>query len=397
MLGDCEEQDCDMQARIADADADIHRPPHPCAKESLSGPPALTPEAARNVQELVSGSKRSYVTRRLDLAAADRLIGGDYRPKAGDIAVCAVTELGRHEHLELVSGRRSKLFVGDRIIVAFGERYATDQYHAILPQGLSECALAAAGGIASKIVSRHSGVKRATHIQPIGVLAAARGEPLNISRGALAPRPANCAGSRPIVIAVFGASMNAGKTTAAANIIRSLKKQNAKVAAVKLTGTGSGGDCWLFKDAGADPVLDFTDAGFATTYNAPIAELEKAARLLFAELSAASPDFIVCEIADGLLQQETSALLMSPFLKETTDSVVFAAADPISAAAGVHILASHGYAPAAICGVIGASPLAAAEAEKATGLRVLTNAVFADPTGGAQAFLLPARPRRSAQ
>jgi len=190
--------------------------------------------------------------------------------------------------------------------------------------------------------------------------------------------------------------MNAGKTTAAANIIRSLKKQNLKVAAVKLTGTGSGGDCWLFKDAGADPVLDFTDAGFATTYNAPIAELEKAARLLFAELSAASPDFIVCEIADGLLQQETSALLMSPFLKEATDSVVFAAADPISAAAGVHILASHGYAPAAICGVIGASPLASAEAEKATGLQVLTDAVFADATGGAQAFLLRARVRKKA-
>lgn len=385
-----------MQARTAGADADIHRPPHRCVKDSSSGLATCAPEAARNVQELVSGSKRSYVTRRLDLAAADRLIGGDYRPKAGDIAVCIVTDIGRQAHLELVSGRRSKLFVGDHVIVAFGERYATDQYHAKLPKSLSACSLAAAGGIASEVVSRHSGVKRATHIQPVGVLATAQGEPLNLASGALTPGTFSDARSKPIVITVFGASMNAGKTTAAANIIRSLKKQNLKVAAVKLTGTGSGGDCWLFKDAGADPVLDFTDAGFATTYNAPIAELEKAARLLFAELSAASPDFIVCEIADGLLQQETSALLMSPFLKEATDSVVFAAADPISAAAGVHILASHGYAPAAICGVIGASPLASAEAEKATGLQVLTDAVFADATGGAQAFLLPARVRKNA-
>jgi hypothetical protein len=297
--------------------------------------------------------------------------------------------------IELVSGRRSKLFVGDRIIVAFGERYATDQFHAKLPDSLSVCSLAAAGGIAGDVVDRHAGVKRATRIQPIGVLANVKGEPLNISAGALSPRPVNGAGAKPTVITVFGASMNAGKTTAAANIIRSLKRQNLRVAAVKLTGTGSGGDCWLFRDAGADPVLDFTDAGFASTYNAPIEGLERAARLLFAEISAASPDFIVCEIADGLLQQETSALLMSPFLKETTDSVVFAAADPVSAAAGVHILVSNGYAPAAICGVIGASPLAAAEAERATGLRVLTDAVFEDPTGGAQAFLLPARMRRN--
>jgi hypothetical protein len=74
-----------------------------------------------------------------------------------------------------------------------------------------------------------------------------------------------------------------------------------------------------------------------------------------------------------------------------TDSVVYAASDPISAAAGVHVLASNGYLTAAISGLVSASPLAAAEAARATGLPVLTQEDLVGAEGGAQAFLLPAR------
>jgi len=351
------------------------------------------PEAAaiREVQEKIAASKRSYVTRRLDLKRAERLITSGYKPRSGDVAICTVAEIGHHGHLELVTGRRSKLFVGDAIIVAYGERYATDQFHAVLPSNLSACSLAAAGGIAAEIVDKHSSARRASKILPIGVLATRDGKPVNVADAALAFSPSAKPARKPIVITVLGASMNAGKTTTAANIIKSLRKQNLKVGAVKLTGTGSGGDCWLFKDAGADPVLDFTDAGFASTYNAPIDALEQAGRMLFAALAAEGPDIVVCEIADGLLQQETLALLQSSFLKEATDSVIFAAGDPISAAAGVHILASHGFLTAAISGLVSASPLASAEAARATGLPVLTQEELLNAEGGASAFLLPSR------
>ena len=347
--------------------------------------------AIREVQEKIGASKRSYVTRRLDLKRAERLIATGCKPQSGDVVLCVVVEIGQHGHLELVTGRRSKLFVGDTIIVAYGERYATDQFHAVLPADLSACSLAAAGGIAAEIVGKHSGVRRATRIEPIGVLASRDGKPINIASAALTLVPGVKPARKPIVVTVLGTAMNAGKTTTAANIIKSLRKQNLKVGAVKLTGTGSGGDCWLFRDAGADPVLDFTDAGFASTYNAPIEALEQAGRVLFAALAAEEPDFIVCEIADGLLQQETLALLRSSFLKEATDSVVFAAGDAISAAAGVHILGAHGFLAAAISGVVSASPLAAAEVSRATGLPVLTQEDLLGPAGGASAFLLPSR------
>lgn len=327
-------------------------------------------------QALIKGAKRAYATRRLDLRGAHRLVLPDRPPQAGDIVLCAVVEIGQHAHLELVTGRRARLFPGDTIIVAYGERYATDQFHARLPTDFSICSLAAAGGIAGEVVDKHDSMRKATRIRPLGLLEDRDGTVFNLAAGAVPALAVDPAARRPGVITVLGSSMNAGKTTTAANIIRSLVRQNLKVAAVKLTGTGSGGDCWLFEDSGADPVLDFTDAGFASTYNVPAAEIEAAGWRLLSVLFAAKPDFIVCEIADGIFQQETAALLRSAFLKEVTDSVIFAAGDPISAAAGAHLLASHGLAPAAISGLVSASPLAAEEAARATGLRVLTNADF---------------------
>lgn len=385
-----------MRARIFEAGVDL-RDPAAGSGSTEKNPGFIHTAGAAAVQRKIAGSKRSYVTRRLDLSGIDRLITADYRPRAGDIALCTVVELGQHGHLELVSGRRSKLFVGDTILAAFGERYATDQFHARLPGDLSACSLAAAGGVAAEVVAKHSGVRRATRIQPIGVLATPDGRPVNLADAALTSPIAATPSRQPVVVVVLGSSMNSGKTTTAANVIRSLKGQNLKVAAVKLTGTGSGGDCWLFRDAGADPVLDFTDAGYASTYNVPIEELERAGRLLLATLAAAEPDFIICEIADGLLQQETHALIGSAFLKEAADSVLFAASDPISAAAGVHILALNGYEAAAISGLVSASPLAAAEAARATGNAVLTEEDFLGSDGSACAFLRPARRPESVQ
>lgn len=336
-----------------------------------------TEEKAKSApRALIEAAKRAYSTRRLDLRDADQLVLPDRAPRAGDVVMCSVVELGQHAHLELVTGRRAKLFPGDNVIVAYGERYATDQFHARLPADFSICSLAAAGGIAGEVVDKHDSMRKATRIRPLGLLADRRGAALNLASGAIPAVAVDPAARRPGVITVLGSSMNAGKTTTAANIIRSLVRQNLRVGALKLTGTGSGGDCWLFLDSGADPVLDFTDAGFASTYNVPVPEIEAAGRRLLSVLYAAAPDYVVCEVADGIFQQETAALLRSAFLKEVTDSVIFAAGDPISAAAGAHLLSMNGLSPAAISGLVSASPLAAEEAAKATGLRVLTNADF---------------------
>lgn len=359
----------------------------PSSGISLEGKAATAPA-------LLSGSKRSYVTRRVDASLAAGVVLDARAPAAGDIVAARIVSLGQHRHIEQRDGRRARLFEGDLIVAAYGERYATDQFHARLPRDLGECSLVCAGGVASAVVDKHASMKRATRIKPVGILVNNRGEALNISNFALRPSPKPHSGPRrPIVIAVVGSAMNAGKTTTAANIIRSLTRAGLKTGACKLTGTGAGGDCWLFKDAGADPVFDFTDAGFASTYNAPVDRLEAASSLLLSEVFAAGAEAVVVEIADGVLQQETAALLRSPVIRKLVDSIVFAAGDPIAAAAGVRVLSDIGYAASAISGVVTASPLAASEAARATGLPVLGEREFASPDGSLTAILQPSHLR----
>ncbi len=175
-----------------------------------------------------------------------------------------VEKVGHHKRIELEHGRRAPLFVGDEILVCYGHRYAPDQFESEVPQDLKMCHLVAGGGIASRCLLRHDTAKLPTLIQPLGLVGDAQGKPLNMADWALdevaVKRP------RPFVIVVVGTSMNAGKTTSAAYLIKGMSRSGMKVGAAKLTGTGAGGDRWLMQDAGAFEVVDFTDAGYASTY-----------------------------------------------------------------------------------------------------------------------------------
>src|SRR2546422_11566057 len=106
----------------------------------------------------------------------------------------------------------------------------------------------------------------------MGPLAAAAGQPLHLRRFALRP-PRHVAAPRPRAVLVVGASMNAGKTTTAAQLIRSLSGQGRRVAAAKITGTACRKDPGMMEDAGALRVLDFTYLGHASTANLASTEL----------------------------------------------------------------------------------------------------------------------------
>ena len=57
--------------------------------------------------------------------------------------------------------------------------------------------------------------------------------------------------------------------------------------------------------------------------------------ILGGHLAAASPDVIVIEVADGLLQRETARLFLIPEFTSWVDGVVFAANESLGAQAGV--------------------------------------------------------------
>jgi len=326
----------------------------------------------------VQAAKRAYVTRNMDMTAAKYLKRGQVTPKAGDLVLARVTYLGQHKRIEKIDGRRAYLHVGDEIILSYGARYAADQFEGYVPEDLSDCFMVAAGGIAATYASKNSRVKNPTRIKPIGILCDANRKTINLKRSAIKPGVLAANQVEPHIIAVVGSGMNAGKTTMAASIIHSLSKENLKVAALKITGTGAGGDMWQYQDAGAHVAYDFTDAGYPSTFKTSRDELRAIAELLIAAAKEKKPDVIIIEIADGLLQEETNYIIGEDWFKSKIDGLVYAAPDGLSASAGVNMLRAHQLPLLAIGGMMTSAPLCAREASDATGVPILDAASYSN-------------------
>jgi hypothetical protein len=325
----------------------------------------------------LASAKAAYSTRHVDLTAATQLLTG-VAPRVGDVVLARVAVIGQHQKVELGHGRRAAMFVGDEIVVAYGNRYAPDQFEAEIPDDLGPCELAAAGGVASRVASAHVKMLPATELEPIGLLADDTGHRVNL-QDAVLPRGPATDRPRPLTIAVVGASMNSGKTTTAAHLVRGMRAAGINVGAAKITGTGAGGDVWLLADAGAFPVYDFTNAGYPSTYKIGPDAVRDIFTGLNDRLAADGCDVVVLEIADGVFQDETAALMVDPLFAERVDALLFASYDALGASAGVRWLHEHGLAAIAVSGVLSASPLATREAAAATGRPVWDLAHLSDP------------------
>ena len=312
-------------------------------------------------------AKKAFSTRRVIDQDATCLITEDYRPQPGDLVLAKVKSLGQHTGVQLRIGRRAQIYVGDEILVAYGSRYAPDQFEAWIPEDLSDCDLAAAGGLASRVVNAHSRMKKPTRLSIQGVLAREDGTPVNLRHYALSDAIGK---PRVPVIAVVGTSMNAGKTTTAAALVRGLSAAGLRVGAAKVTGTGACGDFFTLHDAGSDVVWDFTDAGHATTYGLDADEVIKITQTLTSQIALKGCDIAVIEIADGVFQRETSAFLESAYARQNLVGLVFAAGDAAGAIAGAHWITQRGHQLLGISGVLTQSALQVREAATVTGAPV---------------------------
>jgi hypothetical protein len=166
--------------------------------------------------------------------------------------------------------------------------------------------------------------------------------------------------------------MDAGKTHTAMSLIIGLQRNGCQVAGIKLTGTASGRDTWNMLDAGACIALDFTDGGYPSTYLCTVEELLDLYRLLINHAASQGAEWVVIELADGLLQRETAALLQTATLAAGVDACILAASDSLAAAGGVSMLRGWGIQPLAVSGLVSMSPLGIRETEAATNLPCLT-------------------------
>lgn len=324
---------------------------------------------------VVSTAHWTFTTRRVDHDDVAALSTCFDAARSGDLVLCQITQINQHKRLQLTSKRYKKSYVGDLLVACVGDRYAPDQFQGQAKISADCGHLLAGGGVVGTVEYAHGRMSPPTQVRPVGLLTDANGKIINIERYGLAKRAMP---KDVTVIGVFGASMNAGKTTAAASLAFGLQQAGYAVAGAKVTGTGSFGDFLAYEDAGI-ATFDFTDAGLASTYRMPLSRIEASFETLIGEAAAQGAQIIVVEIADGVFQRETAAILAQSKIRDRLDGLMFAAPDALGSVGGVQILQGYGLRPFAVSGMVTRSPLAVQEAVAAVGVPHVTREQLCDP------------------
>ena len=317
----------------------------------------------------------TFTTRRVARMDACGLSTDFAAARPGDLVLCEVVEIGQHRRLQLTTKRFKTAYEGDFFVACVGDRYAPDQFEGRADITGEFAHLLAGGGVVGTVEHAHERMKPPTTARPIGLLVDYDGDVINVSRYGL---PKCGVPDDVTVLGVFGASMNAGKTTAAVSLAHGLARAGYAVAGAKITGTGSFGDFLAFEDTGV-ATFDFTDAGLASTYRATMSDIEDAFETVVGHAAAGGAEIVVVEIADGVFQKETAAILKGSKIKDRLDGILFAAPDALGAVGGVDVLNRYGLRPFAVSGMVTRSPLAMCEAITVTEVPHLSRDQLCDP------------------
>ncbi|MEO0751694.1 MAG: DUF1611 domain-containing protein [Pseudomonadota bacterium] len=320
--------------------------------------------------------KWCFSARRIDPALATHIIEDVSGAEPGDMILGRVISIGNHTRIQLPSGRPATLYPGDLVALPCGARYAPDQLEGVAEIDPKSCDMLAGGGCLGRMRERNENIKPPTQIQPLGRITGPKGQVLNTRDFALPERLTN---ENLPAICVIGTSMNSGKTTAAVALSHGLTRVGWRVGALKATGTGSFGDFNKLVDSGAAYVADFSDAGMATTYLEPMERIIGGIDMLLTESARQRCDIAVVELADGIFQKETAALLADKVVQSRFGGFIFACGDAVAAAGGVLRLAELGIRPITLTGMLSCSPMASSEAEEVTGVPVMTKRQLEDP------------------
>ncbi len=327
-------------------------------------------EAARSsFQDMKASVKWGWACRRVDPEANLTLLQDASRvPRVGDVAVAEVESINNHTRIITSALGPASLYPGDLLLGVFGNRYATDAFEAEAEE-LGELHLLTNAGMIGTVRSRHKTVKPPTRLRFIGYLADSAHNPINLKNRHFRPRPFE--GPPGGVVLVVGTGMNAGKTTTASRLARRLVDHGRRVAVIKLTGSVCSRDWSEFAATGAHHVSDFSDHGFPSTYLSSSSELEGLFTGLLADAAAMNPHRVIMEIADGVLQRETSILLKSDLVRRHVRGVVVAASCAPSALHACHTLSRTGYRVLAVSGRVTNAPLFVREFQQHSDIPVL--------------------------
>lgn len=329
-------------------------PLEPAAK-SATAPPAGS----------MRGAVHASVTRiaRLERKAATWLPLARSEWRTGDYVVGELLE-GAYE-VETVDGRHVEVLPGDLVVGALGRRFATLEAVGAWEEIGEDLRMdgLARSGVFGKCTSLAPAAAR--FLAPYRY----RGHVLVNGRRAAMKDFVELEPERPFktpTVLVVGTSMDAGKTTSAKRIIRTLKERGLRVGGAKLTGVARYRDILAMRDAGADEVVDFVDAGLPSTI-CPEDEFRAASRLLSSRLAAAKLDVAVIEAGASPLEPYNGELAIQA-LRPAVRCTVLCASDPYAV---VGVQAAFGLEPDLVTGRATSTEAGVALVESLAGVRAL--------------------------
>jgi hypothetical protein len=270
-------------------------------------------------------------------------VGSSVAAERGAVVVVeALEEKAVYGELELVGGRMARIIKGDRIAGVLGERQALKGFVGHIPDSVAPgdvLHILNMGGVIGRCTSANADFGQPLRVRVLGA-ALAGGNPANIADFALPwqTRLRECA---PIVL-VSGTCMNAGKTTAACEVIRVLSSRGYRLAGAKLAGVATQRDLLNMLDHGAVHALSFSDAGLPSTTHTDTC-LVPAAKGILAALNERGPDAIVVEFGDGIMgHYGVDLLLKDPELMGHVRAHILCANDLVAAWGGLLYLGELG-------------------------------------------------------
>ncbi len=281
------------------------------------------------VDKILSVTKNVPLTQRVN-------ISDNIPAKDGTLIAVEVLENKKlYNKVELRTGRFSTIKKGDTLIVALGQRRALMGFVGDIPKSIKKgdvIHLLNMGGVAGICTSSSAyEVGKPLRLKVLGSVVDDTKRILNIKNSTLF-KPAKKLLIKVPLIAVSGTSMNVGKTSVAAEIIRQATKHGYRIAAAKLAGIAALKDTEAMEDYGACGVTSFLDAGYSSTIglNGNAAQISYGALNYLSETT--KPDAIVVELGDGLLgDYGVMAILKDKGFRSAVKVHIGCAHDPVGA------------------------------------------------------------------
>ncbi|MGB5698667.1 hypothetical protein [Muriicola sp.] len=244
---------------------------------------------------------------------------------AGDYVVGKILDPGSTSLLlELPSGRMRGVIGGERIIGAFGERFATLEITGTWKKITDDLRfhLLTGAGLFGKLTSKSVFLPQMMELE-YGGHVVRNGAKITMDSFVT---PIEIVPFKTPVVLFIGTSMSAGKTTSARIVANLFKTAGYKVVGAKLTGAGRYKDILAIKDIGAMAVYDFVDVGLPSSICEKELFQEKLAQLT-SRIELEKADIAIIEIGASPLEPYNGDLAINA-IRDQIKCTILSASDP---------------------------------------------------------------------